>query len=105
MGYSIVLGEHDMKTSIADGQKQTATIKQIFIHPGYDHQSPAKLNDIALIRLNRAAEWSEFVQPACLPPADGNLFSGVLATVSGWGKTELGKSQFKIPRSHRLALS
>lgn len=81
-----------MKKSI-DGQKQVATIKQIVIHPGYDHKSPAKINDIALIQLNRPAEWSEFVQPACLPKPDGNQFSGQLAMVSGWGKTELGKSQ------------
>ena len=70
-------------------------IRQFVVHPGYD--SVKRLNDIALMQLKVPAVWNDFVQPVCVPSADGNQFIGVLATVSGWGSiSENGCSIFLI---------
>lgn len=45
-------------------------------------------DDIALINLNSPVEWSDRVQPACLPNPDQDSFAGLVATVAGWGWTD-----------------
>lgn len=52
-------------------------------------------DDIALIQLDQEAEWNDLVQPTCLPNPDRDSYSGMMATVAGWGLTneiENGKS-------------
>lgn len=65
------------------------SIKEITVHPGYKCNKPR--NDLAIIHLAEAINWSEFVSPACLPTsseeAGYSRFENVLATVAGWGWT------------------
>ena len=56
------------------------------MHPNYVSRQVA--DDIALINLNEPVVWSDHVQPACLPNPDKETFSGILATVAGWGWTD-----------------
>lgn len=48
-------------------------------------------HDIAVLVLEKSLEWSEYVSPACLPTAPGEIgyqnFDNNLATVAGWGWT------------------
>lgn len=66
-------------------------IAEIIIHANFDIKS--KVNDIALIRLNRKVQYSDSIQPICLPLTD-NLKSSSLedqvSTQSGWGQTRNG---------------
>lgn len=59
---------------------------QIIVHPLYN---PSKiLNDVALVRLPKKLEFSEYIQPAKLP--SNNRFATYAnspAVLSGWGKT------------------
>lgn len=88
----IGLGERDFGHE-SDPQVRLVAIRKIVVHP---HYSPSgMLNDIALIQLKRPVEWNEFLQPVCLPSADDGELGGLLATVSGWGKTESGKYKNK----------
>ena len=53
------------------------------MHPSYISRQVA--DDIALIQLQEEVEWNDRIQPACLPNPDKDSFSGMIATVSGWG--------------------
>ena len=55
----------------------------IVVHPEYSKHTR---NDIALVRLAEDADLSVYT-PACLPTTNQD-FTGQLATVAGWGKTE-----------------
>ncbi|KAK7061136.1 Transmembrane protease serine 6 [Halocaridina rubra] len=64
-------------------------VYMVKIHEDYNPLNLA--NDIAILYLRNPAELGTTVMPICLPHADQN-YTGVLATVSGWGRlTENGK--------------
>lgn len=75
-------------------------VERTIPHPSYDPGSKNQLNDIALLRLARQIEYTDFVRPICLP-LDTNLrsatFDGISMDVAGWGKTEnLSASNLKL---------
>lgn len=76
------------------------TIKEFIIHPRY---STTKAEfDIAVITLSDDITWSETIFPICLPSTEDtslplNFFAGDIATVSGWGKTEVVQSVDDLP--------
>lgn len=75
-------------------------VERTIPHPSYDPGSKNQLNDIALLRLARRIEYTDFVRPICLP-LDTNLrtatFDGISMDVAGWGKTEqLSASNLKL---------
>ena len=46
---------------------------------------PKYINDIALIQLSSSVEWSEHVQPICLPDLDSQSFASKHGLLAGWG--------------------
>lgn len=46
-----------------------------------------KSNDVALLKTARQLKWTNDLRPACLPQPIAEDFSGVQATVAGWGFT------------------
>lgn len=79
------VAEHNL---LGQDSKQTQLFKvnQIVMHPSYVTRQLA--DDIALINLAGEVQWSDRIQPACLPNPDKDTFAGLLATVSGWGWTD-----------------
>ncbi|XP_030556490.1 transmembrane protease serine 9 [Drosophila novamexicana] len=75
-------------------------VERAIPHPSYDPGSKNQVNDIALLRMARQIEYTDFVRPICLP-LDTNLrsatFDGISMDVAGWGKTEeLSASNLKL---------
>ncbi|KAK4873505.1 hypothetical protein RN001_015534 [Aquatica leii] len=64
-------------------------VKSATLHP--DYVCSKVRNDLVILELERALEWSDNVHPACLPTAiheNGyKRFVDILATVAGWGWT------------------
>lgn len=60
-------------------------IERIIIHPKYT--SRRKYNDIALIELKRAVEFTIVLRPACLHTKDDDKDKGALQ-ISGWGRLD-----------------
>ena len=83
--FLISLGQHSLKED-APQETRMISVRRIVMHPNYRSRQVA--DDIALINLNDPVEWSNYVQPACLPNPDKESFSGFLATVAGWGWTD-----------------
>ena len=58
-------------------------------HPRFSYETNS--HDIALIGLPRSVQFSDYIQPACLPkPTYGMPQEGDRCSVIGWGKTEEG---------------
>ncbi|XP_024938860.1 uncharacterized protein LOC107265735 [Cephus cinctus] len=87
----IRLGEHntvtnpDCENDYCGEAVQDLKPVKIIVHKGYNHV-PFK-NDIALIRLEKPAKFSEFVKPICMVRDELLLkdFLGQTAEVAGWG--------------------
>jgi secreted trypsin-like serine protease len=78
----VSVAEHNLLG--ADSQQtKLFRVNQIVLHPSYATRQLA--DDIALINLDGDVQWSDRVQPACLPNPDKDSFAGLLATVAGWG--------------------
>ncbi|XP_048833614.1 transmembrane protease serine 9-like [Brienomyrus brachyistius] len=80
-----VLGAHDITK-----KENTVRIPVKFyhIHPGYDHKTLD--NDIMLLQLEKAVEWSRTIQEIAIPKKDQEVKGGSLCSVAGWGLSEDG---------------
>ncbi|CAG9856887.1 unnamed protein product [Phyllotreta striolata] len=92
--FAVILGEHNMKTKVdcippgnycAD-PLQVSHISKVIIHQDYNIESTGHYNDIALIRMKKAAKNTDFVSPICLKTDKAQ--SGESYIISGWGRTE-----------------
>ncbi|XP_067857500.1 enteropeptidase-like [Heptranchias perlo] len=82
--WTAVLGLHYLDQS-TNQEVQKRAIKEIIIHPlatsSFDY-------DVALMELAHSVQYTDFVQPACLPPATASFISGRICITIGWGKTQ-----------------
>ncbi|XP_058453501.1 CLIP domain-containing serine protease B9-like isoform X1 [Malaya genurostris] len=96
---SVRLGEYDTTTDVdcieQDGERICADppidvpVEEKLPHPEYSELT--KLNDIALLRLNRDILYTDFIQPICLPLADfRSSTAGDVNFVTGFGRTLKG---------------
>lgn len=67
-------------------------VAETIVHENYVSTSSSQANDIALVRLQLAAPYTDFIRPICLPVQDcqGKNYDGSTLTVIGFGKTENG---------------
>lgn len=94
---SVRLGEHDLSSTqdCEEGEcadpVQNIDVAQTIVHEQYEANADSQGNDIALIRLARAAPYTDFIRPICLPVASqlrNKNFDGAPLVVAGFGKTE-----------------
>ncbi|XP_029363540.1 transmembrane protease serine 9-like [Echeneis naucrates] len=58
------------------------------IHPNYNPRTSD--NDIALLRLNSAVTFTNFIRPVCLAASNSTFFNGTDSWVTGWGNIGSG---------------
>lgn len=93
------LGELDFASDTEDAQPEDFGVQNATEHP--DFKYPMLYNDIAVIQLDRAINFSVYKHPACLPFDDGARSENFIAI--GWGykkfagreSTNLQKVQLK----------
>ncbi|CAG0922381.1 unnamed protein product [Notodromas monacha] len=84
------LGALRRGTSLASPFEQVRHITHIILHPKYE--DTGFINDISVLRMERAVELTDFVRPICLPPPDLPVQTGRICTVAGWGQLfEVGR--------------
>ncbi|KAL7643263.1 UNVERIFIED_CONTAM: hypothetical protein RMT77_006554 [Armadillidium vulgare] len=82
----VVLGAHNIRE--AEVTQVSITSTDLIVHEDY---SPTLVhNDIALIHLPQAVEFTDYIQPVCLPTGESDLDEGTSVTPTGWGKTHDG---------------
>ncbi|XP_053674317.1 chymotrypsin-1-like [Anopheles nili] len=83
------------RTNISrDADESVYGIAQVVSHPNYDSRN-SHLNDIALLKLQRPLEFSEYVQPVKLPESLFEVeddLDDLGVTLIGWGLLETGGS-------------
>uniref|UniRef100_A0A1W7R8M0 CLIP domain-containing serine protease n=2 Tax=Aedes albopictus TaxID=7160 RepID=A0A1W7R8M0_AEDAL len=96
---SVRLGEYDTTTDIdcitLDGEQICADppidvpVEEKVAHPEYNEKSMQ--NDIALLRLDRDIQRTDFIQPVCLPTTNfKSSLAGDVNFVTGFGRTLQG---------------
>uniref|UniRef100_F7D6Z7 Coagulation factor VII n=1 Tax=Monodelphis domestica TaxID=13616 RepID=F7D6Z7_MONDO len=100
---TVVLGEH--KIDKDEGTEQKRNVADIIIHKQYVR---LKINhDIALVRLQKPVNFTDYVVPLCLPEkafSENHLAYIRFSSVTGWGQlldrgvTSLELMMIKVPR-------
>ncbi|XP_037805319.1 serine protease grass-like [Lucilia sericata] len=108
------LGEHDLSTNPdcrQKGRKKVCSpvvedfgIEKIITHPRYNERR--RINDIALIKLDRKVDFKKHIKPVCLPitkpsyEIESNAF-----TIAGWGATEKSTRSLVLLKAQVLGQS
>ncbi|XP_070139952.1 transmembrane protease serine 9-like [Drosophila kikkawai] len=85
---TVYLGQFDMSHSTPNGIQVSAN-KQIR-HPHYLKTKQDIKNDIALFRLARTVQYTDYIRPICIPTNFSPLDQTTHLTATGWGVTEYG---------------
>lgn len=98
---SVRLGEYNYQTDIDCIQEESGfdcadkpidiDVDSVIIHPNYSANTHISGNDIAIVKLKTAVEYTDFIRPICLPPAHIKVNHLKKFTVAGWGRTDLCK--------------
>jgi len=89
-GLTAVMGMH--KKSETDKGQVTMGLMEVKVHENYNHASSD--SDIAILKLARPVEFTQFIRPICLPDHQQQLTPETQVLVSGWGDTGNGNAQF-----------
>ncbi|XP_023656900.1 serine protease hepsin [Paramormyrops kingsleyae] len=70
----------------------TAEVQTVVFHSSYlpfvDPNVDDNSRDIAVLALTSRLQFTEYIQPVCLPTYGQRLIDGQMGTVTGWGNTE-----------------
>jgi Trypsin len=82
----VLLGKYDLNVFNESGSKHCSILKY-FLHPDWNFDGLRYDADIIIIVLRQEVEYSDGIQPICLPQAS---FTEVVGngTVVGWGRSE-----------------
>ena len=73
------VGEHNV--NVKDGDEEDIVVERIFKHPSYNKR--VINNDIAVLKLSRAAKFGKYVSSACLPQHGASVAEGAHCYITG----------------------
>ncbi|MEQ2223201.1 hypothetical protein ILYODFUR_034362, partial [Ilyodon furcidens] len=85
--WSAVLGLH-VQSNTNSEDVQTRRVDQIVIHREYNRLS--KHGDIAMMHLQQPINFTQWVQPVCLPAQGQSFTAGRKCFIAGWGREAEG---------------
>merc|ERR1712214_277154 len=85
--FQVLIGEHDTSDSVEDRRE----VSKIRSHPRYVQEKADY--DVSILFLSSSLTFSSTIAPVCLPASIQSLYTGQVATVTGWGLTSSGGSQ------------
>lgn len=97
--YLIRLGDHH--SEITEDSEIEVFIDNWYIHEDF-RKGQHMNNDIAVILLKAPVQFTNYIQPVCLPPKDAFYEPGLNCTISGWGSIQYGKSSKADGRLEQL---
>lgn len=99
-GITVYLGMNDITRKQRDHHVQTIEGERIFHHPKFNWKTYD--SDIALIKLKRKVNITDYVRPACLPNHRQRAMvkPGSKGVILGWGMTESNGYTSKLREVH-----
>lgn len=87
--YYVRAGDHH--SEIREESEVEVFIEDWYIHKEF-RNGQLMNNDIALILLKNPIQFTNYIQPICLPDEETRYVAGKNCTISGWGTIQYGKS-------------
>ncbi|XP_060226655.1 enteropeptidase isoform X3 [Meriones unguiculatus] len=99
--WTAILGLH-MQSNLTSPQIVRREIDQIVINPHYDKRR--KVNDIAMMHLGFKVNYTDYIQPICLPEDNQIFIPGRICSIAGWGYTEFQGSTSNVLKEADIPL-
>ncbi|KAM4546607.1 enteropeptidase-like [Fundulus diaphanus] len=99
--WSAVLGLHT-QSNMNSEDVQTRRVDQIVIHREYNRLS--KQADVAMMHLQQPINFTQWVQPVCLPVEGQSVTAGRKCFIAGWGREAEGGSLPDVLQEGQLPL-
>uniref|UniRef100_A0A3Q2U0K8 Transmembrane serine protease 15 n=1 Tax=Fundulus heteroclitus TaxID=8078 RepID=A0A3Q2U0K8_FUNHE len=99
--WSAVLGLHT-QSNMNSEDVQTRRVDQIVIHREYNRLS--KQADVAMMHLQQPINFTQWVQPVCLPAEGQSVTAGRKCFIAGWGREAEGGSLPDVLQEAELPL-
>ncbi|CAH1772368.1 unnamed protein product [Owenia fusiformis] len=93
--FSIVLGSANQRTPSTHGVK--VSVESIHLHSGYSFGYNPLLNDIALVKLSKLVEYTDYIRPACVPEPREIWGNTSVCYLTGWGHTQIYQ-EYAVPK-------
>lgn len=87
--YLIRVGDHH--SEIAEDSEVEVFIDNWYIHEDF-RKGQHMNNDVAVILLKSPIQFTNYIQPVCLPAKEANYDPGRNCSISGWGSIQYGVS-------------
>ncbi|XP_049881068.1 phenoloxidase-activating enzyme-like [Pectinophora gossypiella] len=105
---NILLGEYNVTNEGPDCIKTKAgatvctkgatrvPIESVVVHPEHYHDTRVNYHDIAIVRLSKTVEYSNYVRPICLPKSDLEVspLDNLMLYTTGWGAIKQRRVNF-----------
>ncbi|XP_076799209.1 enteropeptidase isoform X2 [Arvicanthis niloticus] len=91
--WTAVLGLH-MQSNMTSPQVVRRVVDQIVINPHYDRRR--KVNDIAMMHLEFKVNYTDYIQPICLPEETQIFIPGRICSIAGWGYDKTNDSTVDV---------
>lgn len=90
---SVRLGDSNLISSDDDSETKPVHLKVIEVTGHENFRLQTYYNDIALLKLERSVNYTDYIRPICLPDEEmaKDDLMGHFATVVGWGATSFGE--------------
>uniref|UniRef100_A0A8C3TP71 Transmembrane serine protease 15 n=1 Tax=Catharus ustulatus TaxID=91951 RepID=A0A8C3TP71_CATUS len=85
--WQAVLGLYD-QSDVAQPPAAVRDIDRIIINPHYMKET--KDSDIALMHLQQKVQYTDYIQPICLPEKHQQFLPGINCSIAGWGDLSSG---------------
>ena len=97
----IIVGKYDLYDN-STKYEQLLHINRTFFHPDFDNVTV--YYDIAIIKTKEVIEFTDAVQPVCLPSADENFRKNLAVDIIGWSWEEEKIEEFNTLRKSKHTL-
>ncbi|XP_063126502.1 enteropeptidase isoform X1 [Rattus norvegicus] len=91
--WTAVLGLH-MQSNLTSPQVVRRVVDRIVINPHYDKRR--KVNDIAMMHLEFKVNYTDYIQPICLPEENQTFTPGRMCSIAGWGYNKINGSTVDV---------
>lgn len=87
----VTLGDYILNSDIESIPHEVFSVVEVLLHPNFRFTPQADRYDVAVLELDRQANYKDNIKPICLPQKDAT-FVGRVSYVAGWGALQAGES-------------
>ncbi|KAK3593586.1 hypothetical protein CHS0354_018682 [Potamilus streckersoni] len=102
--FEVLLGTND-RSRVPQSTAQRIQVKRVFLHPNTTRTMTGSTDwDTALLYLSKPVEFTDYIQPLCLPDANNVYSASSVCYLAGWGYINPAQLTVREMRDAKMSL-